>query len=120
MPVPTVVFIAAGSELLCTVGYLLNSRAPISISSVRRGDHCRPGVYTIIEDVIAVDGSGGLAFREALDRRFQASPEFRHMLATLSLFWSVPALLVAGGCTAVIWTVPIGVAYGVGELSQPN
>lgn len=73
-------------------------------------------MYTIIEDIIAVDGSGNLEFRHALDKRYRASPEFRNMLATLSLFWSIPGLLVAGGVTAAIWTVPLGVAFGIGKL----
>lgn len=117
MPVPSVLFLAAGSELLSTIGYFANVRAPITISSVKKGNRCRPGVYTIIEDIIAVDGSAGLHFRGALDKRYQASSEFRNMLATMSLFWSIPALLIAGGVTAAIWTVPIGVAFGIGKSS---
>lgn len=115
MPVSTVVFIAAGCDLSCTLCYFMNLRTPFRISSVARGEHFRPGVYSLIEDVIAVEGSGGRAFREALDKRYQASPEFRNMLAKISLFWSLPALAVAGGVTAVIWTVPKSVAFGVGE-----
>lgn len=114
MPVPSILALAAGSELLSTIGYFMNVRAPITISSVKKGSHCRPGVYTIIEDIIAVDGSGNLQFRAALDKRYQASPEFRNMLAKLSLFWSIPGLAIAAGVTAAIWTVPIGVAFGIG------
>lgn len=88
---------------------------PIPIISVARGECFRPGVYTLIEDVIAVEGSGGCTFRERLDNRYRASPEFRNMLAKISLFWSTPALAIAGGTTAVVWTVPNSVASGVGR-----
>lgn len=115
MPVPSLLFVAAGIELLGTLGYMFNVRLPFRNSSLAKGQLSRPGVYTIIEDVVAVEGGGGRTFREELDKRYQASPEFKSMLMKLSFFWSVPALLIAGGTTAVIWTVPATVGFGVGK-----
>lgn len=98
----------------------MNLKTPIRISSVARGEHFRPGVYHIIEDIIAVEGHGGQAYRVALDKRFQASSEFRSMLVKVSLFWSVPALVICGGVFAVVFTVPATVAFGIGRSSLLN
>lgn len=116
MPVPTVFFMAAGSELLSTIAYLRNLRTPIRISSVAKGEPFRPGVYHVIEDVIAVEGHAGQNYRKALNERYQASPEFRRMLVKLSLAWSIPALAVAVISTAVVFTVPATIAFGIGKF----
>lgn len=93
----------------------MNLRSPLRVSSVARGEHFRPGVYHVIEDIIGVEGHGGQAYRIALDKRYHASQEFRNMLVKISLLWSVAALAISGGVTAVIFTVPATVAFGVGE-----
>lgn len=116
MPTATVMFIAAGTDLMMTMGYFLNIRLPCRISSLPKGEVCRPGIYTIMEDVVAVDGNGGRAFRETLDQRYKASPQFRSMLAKLSLFWSIPGLGVATAVTVIVWTTSIPVAFGIGKL----
>lgn len=74
-----------------------------------------PGVYYFIEDVVAVNAGAGRPYREALAARYRASPRFRRMLYVQSLFWSIPALLLAAPLTviAVIHPVPATAAYGV-------
>ncbi|KAK5017210.1 hypothetical protein LTR60_001839, partial [Cryomyces antarcticus] len=92
MPVSSLVF-AFGVELLVVdVCRLLGVRAPVRVSSLKRGEPLRPGIYSIIEDVVAVDGSGGTAFRERLNARYEASHYFRQMLHRLTLFWAIAAL----------------------------
>jgi hypothetical protein len=86
-------------------------RAPFRISSLPRGSPLRPGIYSIIEDVIAVDGSGGLEFRQRLNLRYLASHYFRQMLHRLTLFWAFGALACAAGTTAIIFTTERNVAY---------
>lgn len=113
MPVPTLTF-AFGVELLIVdAARLMGMRAPFRISSLPQGAPLRPGIYSIIEDVIAVDGSGGTEFRERFNARYNASHYFRQMLHRLTLFWAVPACLVAGATTAIIFTVSRDVAYVV-------
>jgi len=74
-----------------------------------------PGVYYFIEDVVAVNAGAGRPYREALAARYRASPRFRRMLYVQSLFWSIPALVLAAPLTviAVIHPVPATAAYGV-------
>lgn len=85
--------------------------APLRLSSIPKGSAVRPGIYTIIEDVIAVDGSGGTAFREALNLRYESSHVFRAMLRRLGLFWSIGSMSMAVLCTILIFTLEVDVAY---------
>ncbi len=94
--------------------------APFRISSTDKGEQVKPGVYYFIEDIVAVNANAGRPFREALAARYQASPIFRRLIKHQSLFWSVPALVIAIVLTVVVCvhTVSDPVAYGVGESSH--
>lgn len=114
MPVPSMVF-AFGLELLIVDALrLLGFTSPIRISSVPAGAPLRPGVYSFIEDVCGVDGSGGTEFRQRLNLRYMASKPFRRMLHRLTLFWAGGALAIAAGTTAMIFTLSRNAAYVVG------
>lgn len=93
--------------------------APFRISSSNKGEKVKPGVYTLLEDIVAVDGGAGRPYREALEARWSASPRFRRLMLDLSLFWSIPSILIGGACTVVVCvhSVPKPVAYGIGETS---
>jgi hypothetical protein len=89
-------------------------RSPIRISSVPAGEPFRPGIYSIIEDVVAVDGSGGQEFRTRLNARYEASHYFRLMLHRLTLFWAFGAVGAALITTALVFTLERDAAYVVG------
>ena len=89
--------------------------APCRISSIPKGAQLRPGIYSIIEDVIAVDGSGGTEFREALNRRYEASHTFRAMLRRLGEFWAIGACSAAVLTTILVFTLDSkNAAYVIG------
>jgi hypothetical protein len=106
--------------LIIDVMRYLNIRAPVRISSLPRGAPLRPGIYSIIEDVCAVDGSGGTEFRQRLNLRFMTSHYFRRMLHRLTLFWAVGSLAIASGTTAIIFTTDKNVAYVVSIGYNPS
>lgn len=116
MPVPSILLLAASVDICCTLCCHLHLKLPFRISSLPRGEEFRPGVYFYMEDVVAVDGNGGRPYRTALDSRYRASVKFRQMLVKMSLFWSIPALVVSAATTAIIFSVPDVVAFGIGEL----
>lgn len=64
---------------------------------------------------MAVNGRCGRPYREAIAARYKASPRFREMMYQQSLFWSIPALILAAILTviAVIPWVPENWSYGV-------
>jgi hypothetical protein len=116
MPVSSM-FYAFGLQMLLIDGLrYLRVPAPLRISSLPRGSPLRPGIYSIIEDVCAVDGGGGTEFRQRLNLRYVASHYFRRMLHRLTLFWALGALLVAAGTTVVVFTADKNVAYVVCNL----
>lgn len=91
--------------------------APFRVSSTPKGGHVRPGVYTFVEDVVAVNGGAGRPYREALDARYNASKSFRILMIELSWFWSIGALVVGTVLTVLVCVHAVhkDVAYGIGE-----
>ncbi|KAK8054541.1 hypothetical protein PG994_009608 [Apiospora phragmitis] len=75
---------------LATMIFVFDPR-PVRISSIPKGSQLRPGIYPLIEDICAVDGSGGTEFRAALAKRYAASHVFRAMLRRVGAFWAIGA-----------------------------
>lgn len=113
MPVPSILFVFALEMLLFEILFVFERPAPFRISSVRKGDLMRPACYTLLEDIIAVDGKGGTRFRDRLNQRYMTSPPFRAMLHRVTLLWAVPQTLVAGGTLAAIIIADRELAYTV-------
>src|SRR5204863_7530583 len=90
------------------------TRAPVPISSMPKGAPMTPGLYSIIEDVVAVNGGGGRPYREALRKRYEASSLFRRMLVRLSFFWGLGALSMAIATTIIVFVVRREIAFGIG------
>jgi len=114
MPVTSMLY-AFGTELLVVDALrYFEIPAPCRISSIPKGAQLRPAIYSIIEDVCAVDGSGNTAFREALNRRYEASHVFRAMLRRLGAFWAFGAQGIAVVLTILIFTIHPEAAYVLG------
>lgn len=96
--------------------HLTSTRCPLRISSTARGSAIvPPGIYPLIEDICAVSGGGGTAFRMALARRYAASPVFRRMLSQLGCFWTIGTLGCASGTAYLVLTLEdIDLAYALG------
>ncbi|KAB2100702.1 hypothetical protein AG0111_0g10903 [Alternaria gaisen] len=114
MPAPTMMFAIGCELLLVDILRYMNVPAPCRISSLPQGAPLRPGIYAYIEDICAVDGSGGTEFRQRLNLRYQASKGFRMMLHRLTLFWAIGAITCAVVATAIIFTIQRDAAYVVG------
>ncbi|PSK55373.1 hypothetical protein B9Z65_2762 [Elsinoe australis] len=89
-------------------------KSPVRVSSQPRGSVLLPGAYNLVEDIVAVDGSGGTEYRERLWKRYQASKVFRVMLEKLTLFWGMGCLAMATLTTILIFTLEGDYAYAVG------
>ncbi|KAF2790920.1 hypothetical protein K505DRAFT_327242 [Melanomma pulvis-pyrius CBS 109.77] len=114
MPAPTMCFAIGCELLLVDLLRYMKVPAPCRISSLPMGAPLRPGIYAYVEDICAVDGSGGTEFRQRLNLRYQASKEFREMLHRLTLFWGFGAVTIAAVCAAIIFTIQRDAAYVVG------
>lgn len=114
MPLATVLFTFGTELLIIDILRIRHIPSPIRISSSPAGAPFRPGIYSIIEDVIAVDGGGGTVFRERLNTRYEASHIFRQMLHRLTLFWAIGAEVMAVVTTILVFTLQRDAAYTVG------
>ncbi|KAM3434953.1 hypothetical protein MY4824_005106 [Beauveria thailandica] len=115
MPAPAILYSIGGVMALILLYHQMGWKAPFRLSSTPKGGKVLPPVYYFIEDVIAVNAGAGRPFREALAARYKASPRFRRMLYIQSIFWCIPALVIAIPLTviAVIHAVPATAAYGI-------
>ncbi|KAK8033990.1 hypothetical protein PG993_008985 [Apiospora rasikravindrae] len=118
MPLSTVLFIFGTVSLSIDILHYLSVPAPVRMSSIPRGAQLRPGIYPLIEDICAVDGSGQTEFRRNLNRRYAASHVFRTMLRRLGLFWAVGADVCAFTTAALVFGLAddnlIDYAYTIG------
>jgi len=115
MPGPAILYCLGGSLGGLTLFHICGWKAPVRISSTAKGGQVLPGAYYFMEDVVAVNAGAGRPYREGLAARYKASPRFRRMLLNQSLFWSIPAVIIAIPLTviAVIDSVPAKIAYGI-------
>jgi len=122
LPGPAILFCLGFPLWLFTYWSESGKPAPFRISSTPKGGSVRPGVYYMMEDVIAVNANAGRPFREALSARYEASPRFRRILTVQSLFWSIPAVVLAVILTIIvcIHQVPRPVAYALGTSAAAS
>lgn len=112
---PTILLIQTGPQcLLSCYAVRQGWKAPFRMSSTERGEKLPIALFTMIEDIVAVEGGGGREYRAALKKRYQASERFREMLWVLCLIWGVAGVLAAGVTCAVVFTIPRDAAYGFG------
>lgn len=111
IPASTMLFAIGVELLLVDILRLAGIRAPCRISSLPQGSLLRPGIYAYIEDICAVDGSGGTEFRQRLNLRYQASKAFREMLHRLTLFWAIGAIVCSAVTVAIVFTIQRDAAY---------
>lgn len=96
--------------------FLSGSRVklPFRFGSLEAGNVVRPAIYYIVEDVVAVDGNGGIGYREAFTERYESSPIFQKMIWTLSVVWMVAFYVFAGAITVLVFILPKAAVYAVG------
>jgi len=112
-----VLYLAGGQILLTAIMSAMCLPCPIMLSSSPAGSTTRPGVYVLVEDVCSVDGNCGQEFRKAIQNRYEASSEFRRMIAQLSWFGGGGSLLVAIGLTVIVEVAwDLNVMYALGKI----
>ena len=115
MPMPALLYVLGFFTLYPTIYSIKGWPAPQRFSSTAKGELPRPGVFYFMEDTVAVNANAGRPYREAINARYEASPRFRRMVYVQSLFWSIPAIIIAIPLTiiACIHAVPATVAYAI-------
>ncbi|CAF4264403.1 unnamed protein product [Rotaria magnacalcarata] len=116
IPIPQL-FLMIPSILVGNVGIqlflsLLQPPAPIWISSLPPGHKIRPAGYYIMEDIVAVDGDGGSAYRRALNQRYESSPIFQCLVYEMTMFWAIGGLVFVGVSVAFAFGTSLNFAFG--------
>lgn len=114
LPAAVLMCLVATLTLLSLVLNRLQVKLPFRFGSIDVGNVVRPAIYYIVEDIVAVDGEGGMEYRKAFVARYDNSPIFRRMIWDLSLLWMVFFYVLAVIFTALIFTLPIAAVYAVG------
>lgn len=114
MPAPVLMFFLATLTLLSLVLNGLQVTLPFRMGSVDAGNVVRPAIYYIVEDVVAVDGNGGIEYREAFTTRYETSPVFERMIWMLSLVWMLAFYILAAGFAVLVFYLPWPAVYAVG------
>ncbi|KAE8444081.1 hypothetical protein EG329_000863 [Mollisiaceae sp. DMI_Dod_QoI] len=114
LPAAVLMFFLATLTLLSLTLNGLEIKLPFRFGSVEKGNVVRPAIYYIVEDVVAVDGNGGIEYREAWTRRYENSEVFRKMILELSVVWMLAFYVFAAVFTVLVFWLPKEAVYAVG------
>jgi hypothetical protein len=114
LPAALLMFILATLTLLSLILNWTSIKIPFRLGSIAQDEVVKPAIYYIISDVVAVDGNGGLAYRQALLERYESSEVFRGMIWTLSVVWMLAFYVLAGIFAGLVWYLPVVAVYAVG------
>ncbi|KIV84766.1 hypothetical protein, variant [Exophiala sideris] len=98
---------------LMVITTLYPFKIPIGINSQARGTRLRPFIYYAAEDFIAVDGLQDREFRVRYNDRYETNKAFRRLFVCLTLWWMLGICVYIGCLSAVIWTLPLHIAFGL-------
>ncbi|BGP20150.1 hypothetical protein JCM10213v2_008285 [Rhodosporidiobolus nylandii] len=73
----------------------------------------KPACYYFVEDIGAVDFGHGREWRKRCQARYAASPPFRALMWSQTLFWTVASVIFVGLTAVVDWVSSLNVAFGV-------
>lgn len=105
--------------LVVAVMRSFHARAPVHMSTVRKGDAVRSGVYILAEDIIAVDASQGQIYRQQLENRYWASKTVQSLCQEMDYFWGICGTVVGVGTIVTLFVVPSkNVAFILGMWSR--
>ncbi|KAM5538579.1 hypothetical protein V8D89_007608 [Ganoderma adspersum] len=89
-------------------------KMPFRVSSMPPWTGLPPAVYTIVEDIVAVDGGGCVEFRQAWRIRYEHSAIMRRIIRVTSFYWGASGCVLAAVLIAIAWTTSDDVGYGLG------
>ena len=124
------------NELRCCEGNLVLTRGgPLLLIAVeggggdvggKEGDAVEPeavgggdgtskvGVILLLDGVAAVDGNGGIEYREAFNARYEGSEVFRNMIWNLSVCWMLAFYVLGAVVIVLVLELPVASVYAVG------
>jgi hypothetical protein len=114
LPAAVLMYLVATLTLLSLALNYLELKLSFRFGSLDAGNVVRPAIFYIVEDVVAVDGGGGIEYRKAFIARYDSSPIFRRMIWDLSVVWMLYFYVLAVLFTVLVFTLPKAAVYAVG------
>jgi hypothetical protein len=114
LPAAVLMYLVATLTLLSLALNRLELKLPFRFGSLDAGNVVRPAIFYIVEDVVAVDGEGGIEYRKAFVARYDSSPVFRKMIWDLSVVWMLYFYVFAILFTVLVFVLPVAAVYAVG------
>ena len=115
MPLSLLLLQVCGQMLVAQILTATNTGYPFRFSSMPKGGIVRPAVYSLTEDVVAVEAGQGTEFREVLNQRYLASAPIRRLMREMDLLWGVSGVAVAIAVVVMIWELnSVDAAWVVG------
>ena len=114
LPTAVLMYLVATLTLLSLALNRLELKLPFRFGSLDAGNVLRPAVFYIVEDVVAVDGGGGVEYRKAFVERYHSSPIFRRMIWDVSVVWMLYFYVFAVLFTVLVFMLPKAAVYAVG------
>ncbi|CZR56319.1 uncharacterized protein PAC_06207 [Phialocephala subalpina] len=102
-----------GFAIATTVVSMIPFSLPCRVSSDAKGQTCKPFVYYVIEDFVAVDAGQKRGYREELRARWNASPIFRRLIWDINLWWTIGGVVFIGALAGMTWGLDFDTAYGL-------
>lgn len=84
----------------------MHVRIPFRISSVPAGTIASSGAYSLVEDIIAVDGGQGRTYRQQLMDRYKASKTVRSLCHEMDLLWGISGTVIGVGTIVLAFALP--------------
>ncbi|EJF56634.1 hypothetical protein DICSQDRAFT_157780 [Dichomitus squalens LYAD-421 SS1] len=100
--------------LLITSVWPHKLKMPFRVSSMPPWTGLPPAMYTLVEDIVAVDGGGCVEFRQAWRIRYEHSAIMRRIIRITSFYWGASGCICAAAFIAIAWTTPEDIGYGIG------
>jgi hypothetical protein len=114
LPAAVLMYLVATLTLLSLALNRLELKLPFRFGSIDAGNVVRPAIFYIVEDIVAVDGGGGMEYRKAFVARYDNSQIFRKMIWDLSVVWMLYFYVFAVLFTVLVFTLPKAAVYAVG------
>jgi hypothetical protein len=114
LPAALLMYLVATLTLLSLILNWSGVKLPFRMGSTEKGNIVKPAIFYIVEDVVAVDGEGGIEYRTAFNARYESSPVFRKMIWDLSVVWMLYFYVFAILFNVLVSVLPVEAVYAVG------
>ncbi|RDW91253.1 hypothetical protein BP5796_02418 [Coleophoma crateriformis] len=114
MPSPSICFYFGFVLVASSTLTALQWKLPFNMSSTAKGSLWRPALLAMIEDAGAIEGQGGVVYRQQIMKRYEVSPLFRNMIQLLSWMWGIGFLGIGVISTVLVMELDVDTGFGFG------